>query len=179
MTASSAGGDRRVTVWDPLVRLSHWLLVAAIVLAWFTRHGGWVWHEAIGYASLAIVGVRLIWGVVGQTQACFATFIQGPRATLAYASQFSRGKEPRYLGHNPLGGWMIVALIAGVILVGASGWLYTTDRYWGVEWVETLHRQLTHLLFILVALHIAGVIYASFRHGENLVASMFHGRKDA
>ena len=86
-------------------------------------------------------------------------------------------REPRYLGHNPLGGWMIVALLLMVGLVGASGWLYTTDRFWGVAWVEELHEQLSNLLLILVALHVAGVLYASYRHRENLIAAMIHGRK--
>lgn len=61
--------------------------------------------------------------------------------------------------------------------VGVSGWLYTTDRFWGVEWVETLHSILANLLLILAAVHVLGALYASFRHRENLVAAMVHGRK--
>ena len=72
---------------------------------------------------------------------------------------------------------MVVALLVMVTLVGASGWLYTTDRYWGVEWVETLHDALANVLFALVGLHVAGVLYASVRHRENLIGAMFHGRK--
>jgi cytochrome b len=63
--------------------------------------------------------------------------------------------------------------------VCGTGWLYTTDRYWGVEWVETLHGSLTDLLIVLVVLHIAGVAYTSWHHRENLVAAMLHGSKQA
>lgn len=166
-----------VRVWDPVVRLGHWLLVAAVAAAWFTRHSAGSWHEIVGYASLAIVGLRLVWGAIGSRYARFSGFVVAPRATLAYARQVWRRREPRHLGHNPLGGWMVVALAVLVILVGASGWLYTTDRFWGIAWVEAVHLWLTYLLFALVALHVAGVLYASLRHRENLVAAMIHGRK--
>jgi cytochrome b len=71
----------------------------------------------------------------------------------------------------------VVGLLTLVSLVGFTGWLYTTDRYWGVEWVEELHETLSNILFGFVALHIAGVIFTSVRHRENLVAAMLHGRK--
>lgn len=166
-------------VWDPLVRIGHWLLVASVVAAWFTRHGGGAWHEWIGYAALAIVVVRLVWGFIGSRHARFGNFIVGPRKTLRYAFQMVCGDEPRYLGHNPLGAWMIVALIVTVLVVTGSGWLYTTDRFWGIAWVETLHSNATDVLIVLVMLHVAGVLYPSWRHRENLVAAMLHGRKRA
>ena len=74
---------------------------------------------------------------------------------------------------------MVVALLALVALVGFTGWLYTTDRFWGVPWVEELHESLSDALFAFVALHIAGVAFTSLRHRENLVAAMLHGRKRA
>ena len=72
---------------------------------------------------------------------------------------------------------MIVALLVTATVVGVSGWLYTTDRFWGVEWVESVHRWFTNALWVLVGLHVAGVLYTSLRHRENLVAAMVHGRK--
>ncbi len=164
-------------MWDPLVRLGHWALVASVAAAWFTRHGGGVWHEWIGYAALAIVALRILWGGVGSHYARFSQFVRRPSDTFAYAREVLTRTEPRYLGHNPLGGWMILALLSAVIAVGLSGWLYTTDTYWGVEWVERLHDTLADILLILLAVHLGGVIFASRRHRENLVAAMIHGRK--
>lgn len=166
-------------IWDPLVRIGHWTLVGSIVVAWFTRHGGgWV-HEWAGYAVIAVLVIRLVWGLTGPRYARFASFVRAPAFTLRYARLVIDGREPRYLGHNPLGGWMIVALLGIAFLAAASGWLYTTDRFWGMEWVEQLHVGLSNLLFALAGLHIIGVVVASWRHRENLVGAMLHGRKRA
>ena len=78
--------------------------------------------------------------------------------TLRYAQLVIAGREPRYLGHNPLGGWMIVALLGCALLAAASGWLYTTDRFWGVAWVEELHEGLSNLLFVLAGLQRKGIV---------------------
>ena len=166
-----------VKVWDPLVRICHWTLVTSVVLAWATQEGWGAWHEWIGYASLAVVAVRLPWGFLGSSWARFQQFVRPPGETLSYAKRVLAGSEERHLGHNPLGGWMIVMLLVNVLLVGLSGWLFTTDRYWGVEWVEDLHEGLSNSLAVLVALHVAGVIFTSWRQRENLVAAMLHGRK--
>lgn len=168
---------RMIAVWDALARVLHWSLALTVATAWLTRHSPGRWHEWLGYATLAIVAIRVAWGFIGTGHARFADFVRPARTTAAYARAVLVGNEPRFLGHNPLGGWMVVALLALVALVGVTGWLYTTDRYWGVAWVETLHARLSDMLLAFVALHVAGVIVTSIRHRENLVASMVHGRK--
>lgn len=164
-------------VWDPLTRIFHWSLVSFVTLAWFTQEGGKFWHELFGYVTLGLVGFRILWGFVGPPYARFSQFVRGSEATLAYAGDILRGTEPRHVGHNPLGAWMILALLAAVGLVDASGWLFTTDRFWGMEWVEDLHEALADILLALVALHLAGVAFTSWRQRENLVLAMIHGRK--
>ena len=166
-----------VKVWDPLVRICHWTLVTAVALAWATKEGWGAWHEWLGYAALVVVAVRISWGFFGPMEARFLTFVRSPGETLSYAKRVLDKLEERHLGHNPLGGWMIVLLLTNVLLVGLSGWLFTTDEYWGVEWVEKLHEALANALLVLIALHLAGVIFTSLRHRENLAAAMVHGRK--
>lgn len=161
-------------VWDPFVRTAHWCLVASVAAAWFTREA---LHERFGYAALAIVVLRIAWGAAGSRYARFRQFVRAPSPVLAYARMAAAGREPRYLGHNPLGGWMIVALLGTVLLAGASGWLSVTDRFWGVEWVQETHEFLADTLLFLAGLHVAGVIYTSLRHRENLVRAMLTGRK--
>ncbi len=168
-----------VKVWGPLVRVSHWLLVLAIVLSWLSRHGWGIWHERAGYFALTVVLTRVLWGFLGPAQVRFTDFVRSPSHTLGYLGQVLRRAESRHLGHNPLGGWMIVALLLVSGLVALSGWLYTTDRFWGIEWVENLHSLLADVLVALAVVHLAGVLYGTFRHRENLVASMIHGRKRA
>jgi cytochrome b len=164
-------------VWDLWVRIGHWLLVLSVAAAWLTRHGGDAVHEWLGYAALAIVAIRIVWGFIGSTHARFRDFVFSPKMVLGYTGDLVKQREHHYLGHNPLGGYMVMALIVTVALTGTSGWLYTTDRFWGVEWVGETHEFLSDLLLVLIALHVAGVIFASVREGQNLVASMIHGRK--
>ena len=168
-----------VPVWDALVRVLHWSLVLTVAAAWLTRHSAGRWHEWLGYATFAIVAARTAWGFLGSGHARFADFVRSFPATAGYARELLAGREARYLGHNPLGGWMVLALLSMVTLVGFTGWLYTTDRFWGVAWVETLHATLSDILFAFVALHILGVVFTSASHRENLVAAMLHGRKPA
>jgi cytochrome b len=145
---------QQIRVWDLLVRLLHWSLVSGFIAAYFTRHVNGPWHEWLGYFVLAVVAVRLPWGVLGSRYARFRQFIRSPRKTFAYARLITKGLQPRYIGHNPLGGWMIASLLTFLLATCISGWLYTTDRFWGVEWVEELHELLTWFTIALVAVHV-------------------------
>jgi cytochrome b len=167
-----------VRVWDPLVRLFHWSLVVRFTIAWLTEEGKGL-HRGAGYFVLGLVAVRLIWGFVGSRHARFVDFVPGPRRLLLYANSLRSGHPPRYLGHNPAGGAMIVLMLAMLILTGGSGWLMTTDAFWGIEWVEELHAIAANLTVVLVFAHVAGVIFSSLAHRENLVLAMITGRKRA
>jgi cytochrome b len=164
-------------VWDPLVRIGHWTLVLSVAIAWITHERVGRVHEIAGYIALAVVALRVVWGFVGTPHARFADFLRTPRATLDYALLVLRRAEPRFLGHNPLGGWMVAALLASVAATSLSGWLLITDRYWGSESVEAIHEFFADALLVLIALHVAGVVFASLRQGENLVRAMVTGRK--
>lgn len=166
-------------VWDRPVRLLHWVLVAAVATAWLSTLG-WGFaraHEPAGYVALAVVALRVFWGFAGSRPARFSRFVRGPRAVLRYAVQICAGREARHIGHNPLGGWMVLLLLACVAGLGLTGWLYTTDQFWGMAWLDQLHQALAWALLALIALHLAGVLFTSLRHRENLVAAMFSGDK--
>jgi cytochrome b len=166
-----------VRVWDRPVRLLHWLLVAAVAAAWLTTVRMLRWHEPVGYLAAAVVLARVLWGFAGTPHARFAGFVRGPAATGAYAALVLDGREPRYLGHNPLGGWMVLALLTGVAALGITGWLYSaTDMFWGEAWLERLHAWLGWSLLGLVALHVAGVAFTSRRHRALNRSSRSHSR---
>ncbi len=168
-----------VGVWHWSVRLGHWALaVSVLTCLWLYEGGGW--HEGLGYAALALASWRLLLGGCSRRpQLRFDRFVRGPRATLAYARALLRGKEPRHLGHNPLGGWMIVLLLATALVAGASGALYATDRLWGDAGVHRWHQVSGWLLAVLVLGHLLGVVLTSLLQRENLVQAMFSGRKRA
>lgn len=171
--------EATVKVWDPLVRVFHWLLVACIAVAWITHDAGRSIHEPIGYVALGLVVFRLVWGLVGSRYARWTQFVRGPVAVAAYLGDVVQARESRYLGHNPAGAAMIVALLVCVAAIGVSGGLYTTDQFWGEEWLEELHEGLALTVLVLVGWHVAGVAMASWRHRENLLKAMVTGRKRA
>lgn len=171
--------DQTAKVWDPLVRLFHWSLVASFAVAWLTADEWDALHEWAGYAAAALIGFRLLWGLAGPRYARFAQFIRSPRLTVNYIRASIRGQEPRYLGHNPLGAIMIVGLILAMAGTALTGWMYTLDAFWGVEWVEEMHELLANMLLIMVVVHVSGVVLSSLRHRENLVRAMINGRKRA
>lgn len=166
-----------VTVWSPWLRLLHWVLALSMITSFVTHVGGGRVHEVSGYIALATALVRIVLGFTGQGVWRFSSFVQTPATTLAYAKALLGKTESRYLGHNPLGGWMVLLLLANALGCGLSGWLYTTDRFWGVSWLGNLHDVLGHLLIPLLALHLAGVLFTSWRHRENLVTAMVYGKK--
>jgi len=168
---------QEIKVWDLLVRLLHWSLVAAVLGAWLTRDGEDPRHLQLGYIALAVVAMRVVWGFIGSRHARFADFVRSPRVTITYLQEVITRREPRHIGHNPLGGWMIVMLLATVAAICVTGWLYTTDAYWGVAWVGELHEGLTDVLIVLVMLHVLGVVFTSIRQRENLVKAMLTGKK--
>ena len=169
--------QKRVQVWDLFVRLFHWGLVAMFATAYFSTVGEqWV-HNVSGYVALALVAARLVWGFIGSRHARFADFVRSPRDCMRYALAALRGSEPRYLGHNPAGGMMILFLLAMVAGIGVTGWMLTLDAYWGSETVEGLHVALVNVTLVAIPIHVAAAIYESWKHRENLVWSMVVGTK--
>ncbi len=164
-------------VWDAPVRLLHWGMVATVAVAWWSSDDTGPLHENTGYVVIALLAARLAWGFRGSHYARFAQFVRAPRATLAYARAALAGHAPRYIGHNPLGGWMVLALLTDLGLLGFTGWLYTTDMFWGYGWLANLHKCLGWTLLALIALHVAGMLWTSWQHRENLVRAMVTGEK--
>lgn len=179
VAVQSSGAHPTVRVWDLFVRVFHWTLAAAFITAWLTRHSSETLHYVAGYAAGALIGARLLWGVIGSHYARFAQFTRGPRTVVAYLRDIATGREARYLGHNPAGGAMVLVLMFMMAGTATTGWLTTTDAFWGVEWMSKLHERLADGLLILVLVHIAGVLLASFRHKENLIGAMLSGLKRA
>jgi cytochrome b len=188
----------RVKVWDPFVRIGHWLLVAAFVIAYLTREDADGPHVWAGYTIGAIVVLRVVWGFVGTKYARFGSFFYGLPTVIAYLRDLPARRARRYLGHSPAGGVMVVLLLVALAATTWSGLIvYAYDRQEGplVGWVadaavadaalfesreeywEETHELIANLTLLLVLLHLAGVLLASFAHRENLVVAMLTGYK--
>jgi cytochrome b len=181
----------RVRVWDPLVRIFHWSLVAAFATAFIVEDDLLGVHVWAGYLVLTLIVVRLVWGVIGTRHARFTDFVRSPRQVLSYIRDALRFQAPRYLGHNPAGGAMVVALLLLVGLTGLTGVaLYGAQELSGPlapmmagapaeigEALEETHEVLANLTLGLIVLHVAGVLFSSLAHRENLIGAMINGRK--
>ncbi|HJU07559.1 MAG TPA: cytochrome b/b6 domain-containing protein [Rhodanobacteraceae bacterium] len=183
----------RTLVWDLPTRLFHWLLAVLILLQYGTAEWHWLsmrWHVWFGYATLALILFRVIWGFAGSETSRFAGFVRGPQRVFAYARELLAGRESFNVGHNPLGGWSVLAMLFCVFVQTITG-LFTSNRRhtefgpWALHVPETWSQRLTeihklnqNLLLILIGLHIAVVLAYWTGKNENLIGPMLHGRKD-
>lgn len=183
--------QKMVEVWDPLVRIFHWSLVLSFFTAYFTEDDWMSLHVWAGYAVAGLVSFRVLWGFVGPRHARFSDFVRPPREALAYLKDELAGRACRYLGHNPAGGVMVVALLLSLAMTVFSGFvvygagecsgplasIFCGSGKWLAEVGEEVHEFLANFTLFLVVLHVAGVMLASVLHHENLVRAMFDGRK--
>jgi len=166
-----------IRVWDPLIRLFHWSLVAAMLAAWLTSTWRNDTHQWIGLAIGVLVSIRVIWGFVGSKYARFVQFIRSPLVCLKYLYSILIASEKRYIGHNPAGALMIAALLISISATIITGYSMTTDRFFGDDAMQQAHSICAYCVILLALFHVCGVALASHRHKENLVASMITGKK--
>ena len=192
--------------WDPLLRLAHWGIAVVVIANYaFTKEGGSV-HIAFGWAGMALLLLRLIWGFVGPREARFASFPPNPMAALRHLGGLLRGKAPHYPSHNPAGAMMAYALwaclavlmLTGLGMSGLSPFAQAdleaavADGDWSVlvdedgeaegaspygDVLKEVHEVAGNLIVILALLHVAGVAVESRAMQRNLVAPMLIARR--
>lgn len=186
--------ENTTQVWDLVVRIFHWGLVVSFFIDYFTR-----WslrdlmevHVWFGYVITVLLVIRLVWGFAGSRHALFSDFVYRPSAIFTYVKDIMALRAPRYIGHNPAGGFMIVVLLimvfatclTGIIVYGINyqdGPLATLVENISddtSDFLEDLHGQLSNFTLLLVAIHLLGVVVESVVHHENLVHAMWTGKK--
>lgn len=197
---------KTVKVWDIAVRIFHWSLVAAFAVAYLAEDELDL-HVNAGYVVAGLVAFRIVWGFVGSRYARFTEFVRSPASVIAYLRSLRGGHPQHYLGHNPAGGWMIIALLLALSATCLSGMkLYALEESKGplanvqslsmistaeahegrehanpsspaIETWEEIHEAAVNVTLGLIALHIVGVIVASRLHHEALVKAMITGKK--
>jgi cytochrome b len=186
-----AAPQKTVKVWDPLVRIFHWSLVGTFFIAYFTEDDLLTLHVYAGYIIGGLLVFRLIWGFIGSRYARFNDFVKPPREVWVYLKSILTTHPKRYLGHNPAGGAMAIALLLSLVMVTVSGIaLYGIEEsagplaasfsgageFWE-DVVEGTHEFFANATLALVFFHVLGVVMASLQHKENLVKSMVDGHK--
>jgi cytochrome b len=186
-----------VRIWDLPTRLFHWSLVLLVAFSAITGELGedlpvkfMDWHRLSGYAILTLLLFRLVWGVIGSTHARFTNFVRGPAAALRYVQEaLGRAPATRHLGHNPLGGWSVLMLMACLAIQVVTG-LFIADEDLGVEGpfaklvssrvsdaLAEIHEGNFGVLLALIGLHLSAIAFYLVAKGENLVRPMLTGFK--
>lgn len=186
-------GNLGVATWDLPVRVFHWALVLLVISQIVTASVGgnaMQFHAFGGYAILALVLFRVLWRFFGGTQARFRDFVRGPGAVFRYAKSMRRGPHSAHRGHNPLGGWSVLAML-GSLLVQATTGLFANDDVMmegplakhvsdrASEIATAIHDVNAVVLLTLVAVHIAAVLFYLLARKENLITPMITGRKQS
>jgi len=203
MVATEVGHDESVRGWDPLVRLTHWGVAAAVLLNGIVTEGGSQIHVWIGYAAFSFLVLRLLWGFVGPEEARFSAFPPSLSGAAAHLKRIMNGEHRVYRSHNPLGALMAYALWATLTVVALTGIAMAgspmsdaraddavieysgAEEYGeheegegeGAEWLEETHEFAANLLLFLSAIHVAGVGFESATTRVNLVRSMITGER--
>lgn len=191
MTEPTASAPNTTTaqVWDLPTRLFHWLLVALVTAMFVTGFTGKLdLHMRIGQFTLALVLFRLVWGFIGNAQARFSQFVAMPAKALAYARTLLRPDSGRYLGHNPLGGYAVLALLGLVLLQAGSGLfssddiatdgpLYNLVSSSTSAKLSTIHRLSANALLAVIGLHLAANLFYLLVKKDNLIRPMISGLK--
>jgi cytochrome b len=187
---TSSNKTEMLKVWDLPTRLFHWSLLTGIVACWWTstENGDMDWHMRCGYAVLALLLFRLVWGVLGSTTARFSHFVAAPSAVIRYFADIRKNAPVPHVGHNPAGGWMVLFLLGMGLLISASGLFanddmlsegplahHVSERF--SDLATALHESGFYSLLALVGMHLAAIAFYLLVKKENLVRPMLTGIK--
>ncbi|MEO5676526.1 MAG: cytochrome b/b6 domain-containing protein [Usitatibacter sp.] len=179
----------RIRLWDAPVRLFHWTLAGLVVFSFVTGKlgGSWMqWHVRSGYFILVLLLFRLAWGLAGSDTARFSRFVRGPRAAAEYARAIWARRAPSVVGHNPLGGWMVVLMLAALLLQAATG-LFADDDIatqgplaakvtnTTVARMTAIHNWNAWVIVSTAALHVLAIAIYQWGLKVNVLGPMVHG----
>jgi cytochrome b len=153
-------------IWSFKTRLIHWL-IALPVLVNFILEGGETPHQVLGYVAFGAMLVRIVWGFIAKDQARFSAF--------PFAEVFKARRD--YPGHNPQASWVYVFIWLLVGGLGVTGFMMGLDAFWGEEWLEDLHENLSNTLLVLVGLHLLGIAFDAWKYRRKTWLGMITGRR--
>ncbi len=187
---ASTDSLNKVYVWDLPTRLFHWALVGAVATSLTAGElGNMTVHVVSGHVVLALLVFRLGWGIFGGRHARFTDFVRGPRTVIAYVKKFIRGETEEHAGHNPLGGWSVMAML-GTLMVQVGTGLFANDDILTEgplmktvtkstsDFLTYIHEISGTVLYVLIATHLLAIMIYSAK-GQELVGAMVSGIKSS
>jgi cytochrome b len=170
--------DSKKRIWDPIIRTFHWSVAVGFLSNYFLIEEGSDPHEWVGYYILFALGVRLVWGFIGPTNARFSSFIPTASGIKEHLWEIKSGQLTLQDGHNPVGALMVYALLGCLLGTGVTGWMLELDAFWGEDWAESLHEFVANATFSLVLVHVSAVVLFSIKGPANLIKQMVTGRQE-
>jgi len=186
---SCSAYPHQIRVWDLPTRLFHWLIVIFVVISFTTGMVGGNWmsyHLKSGYITLTLLIFRLSWGFWGGRYSRFVSFVHGPIAVMRYAKTLLRKDTPKLLGHNPMGGWSVMAMLAALLVqvgtglfanddIATQGPLYGWVSKSTSDWLTGIHIFNKGVILFLVSLHLSAVLFYILIKHDNLIVPMVTG----
>lgn len=180
-------GSKTVYVWDFPIRLFHWALVVAVATSLISVElGNMSIHLISGHVVLSLLIFRLVWGLVGGRHARFASFVQGPVKVLKYAKGVISGNASAHLGHNPMGGWSVIAMVLVLFVQAVSG-LYANDDILSEgplvstitkstsDFITYIHHLTSNAVYALIILHLVAITFYTLK-GHRIIVAMITGK---
>lgn len=164
-------------IWSLKIRVIHWGLAVMILLNEFIVEEGDPPHRYLGYAAVTVVLMRAVLGVIGKGHESFRNFPLSIKAIQLFVRTHFTGNH-KFPGHNPLACLVYYLIWLSVLSLGVTGWMMGLDRYFGEDWVEDLHKQISQGLMILVAIHLSGVTLDSLFFKRKTWMGMVSGKRD-
>ena len=189
---SGSGEARKIRVWDPALRFFHWALAILVIANWLLGQFGpniMTLHFWLGYAIIALLAFRIVWGFVGPAPARFGSFLRGPSAVAGYVRHMFDRSPSNWEGHNPLGALSVVAMLAVLVWQVGTGLISDPEDFVNVgplagdvssalsKKAVAWHHRGGALVLILVLLHIAVILFYRFWKNEDLIRPMITGWK--
>lgn len=182
----------KLFVWDLPVRLFHWLLVISLIAAWYTSDGerGLIeYHLQIGSFILGLIIFRIIWGVVGTKYAKFSQFIPNKKSLIYYLKNVKKEKEYKTVGHNPVGGLMVIFMLTLILSQAISGLFMNDDVFTSGPYyssassvvqniMSVIHHNVFDVILVVSVLHISAALFYLFVKKANLILPMITGYKN-
>ncbi|MCE0558969.1 cytochrome b/b6 domain-containing protein [Motilimonas sp. E26] len=164
-------------IWDMVVRLTHWGVAGLFFANFFFTEEGSDIHEWVGYSLVALVVVRLCWGLITDSPARLSRFFPSVTAAIEHLKEVKQTKQDTHQGHNPAGALMVWFIWLNLLLISLSGWAMGTDAFWGEDWVKEVHEFFVNLTMLAVCGHVFAVFAMTKITKNNYLKGIIKGHR--
>ncbi|AGU58353.1 cytochrome b/b6 domain-containing protein [Vibrio anguillarum] len=158
--------------WDPVVKVTHWVVATLFLLIFFLTKAGSDIHQYTGYTLVAFILIRLAWGCIAPPPARLTSFSPSISNAMELIVEVLETRKDKHLGHNPAGAVMIWCMWTGLIIAGISGFIMDANLFGDDKWVKLIHHGAVNITFVCVCIHVGAVIVMGGLTGRSYILSI-------